>query len=322
MVLALPVSAPRARAIAQAVFVTFLWATSWVLVKLGLAGPPGSGGIPPLTFAGLRYFLAWLCLLPFVLPSAQRARLRALRRAGWGELLLLGVLFYALTQGAQFVALKYLPAITVNLLLNFSAVVVAVVGVGVLGEQPTHLQWLGVVVALAGAGVFFGPALATPDAPPATASAAGYTAAAVAVLANAFSATLGRHVNARGHLPPVLVTAVSMGCGALLLLGTGLVLQGLPRLTLAQWAIVLWLAIVNTAVAFTLWSHTQRTLSALESSVINNLLIIQIPLLAWLFLGEALTSLRVLGLALAGAGALLVQLRNLPRRGAAPPGPT
>ena len=34
-----------------ALFVVFLWATSWVLIKFGLEA------IPPLTFAGLRYVI-------------------------------------------------------------------------------------------------------------------------------------------------------------------------------------------------------------------------------------------------------------------------
>jgi hypothetical protein len=45
----------------QALLVTFLWSTSWVLIKIGLVD------IPALTFAGLRYALATLVLLPFVL---------------------------------------------------------------------------------------------------------------------------------------------------------------------------------------------------------------------------------------------------------------
>jgi drug/metabolite transporter (DMT)-like permease len=39
-------------------FVVSLWATSWVLIKIGLQE------IPALTFAGLRYALASLVLLP------------------------------------------------------------------------------------------------------------------------------------------------------------------------------------------------------------------------------------------------------------------
>ena len=57
---------PQTRARFQALFVTFLWSTSWVLIKIGLQD------IPALTFAGLRYGLAFLCLLPFLLFSISR----------------------------------------------------------------------------------------------------------------------------------------------------------------------------------------------------------------------------------------------------------
>ncbi|MDO9489806.1 MAG: EamA family transporter, partial [Sphingomonadaceae bacterium] len=65
------------------------------------------------------------------------------------------------------------------------------------------------------------------------------------------------------------------------------------------------------AFAFTLWNHTQRTLGATESSLINNTMLVQIAILAWLFLGERPTLLQLAGLAVAAAGILIVQL---PRR--------
>jgi drug/metabolite transporter (DMT)-like permease len=92
-------------------------------------------------------------------------------------------------------------------------------------------------------------------------------------------------------------------------LAVGLLLEPWPQLNLASWGIVVWLAVVNTAVAFTLWNHTLRTLSAMESSIINNTMLIQITVLAWLFLGETLTGIKIVGLVLAAFGALLVQVR-------------
>src|SRR5688500_9866547 len=53
---------PQTVAVFQAIFVTVLWASSWVLIKLGLRA-----SLPALTFAGLRYVLAFVCLMPFVL---------------------------------------------------------------------------------------------------------------------------------------------------------------------------------------------------------------------------------------------------------------
>ncbi len=288
----------RLRAIFQALFVAFLWATSWVLIKIGLRD------MPALTFAGLRYGLAFLCLLPFALRPAHLATLRGLSQQQWGQLLLLGLLFYAVTQGAQFVGLAYLPAVTVSLLLNFTTIVVALMGIVLLSEQPTALQWGGVGLSVVGGLIYFYP-VSLP-----AGQMIGLIVVAAGVLANAGSAILGRRVNRAGDLPPLLVTVVSMGIGAAVMLVAGVLMEGLPSLRLADWAIIGWLALVNTAFAFTLWNHTLRTLTAMESSIINSTMLIQIAILAWLFLGEPLTWQKIVGMALAGAGALVVQLRQ------------
>lgn len=289
---------PHFVAVLQALFVTFLWATSWVLIKIGLQD------IPALTFAGLRYTLAFLCLAPLLLRQEGTAALRRLTRADWLRLLVLGVVFYAVTQGAQFVALAYAPAVTVTLVLSFTAVAVALLGIVTLAEVPHGRQWLGILLALAGALVYFYPfGLAQ-------AQFIGIVVAVVGMLANSVSSVLGRYVNRSGALRPLTVTVVSMGIGATLLLITGVTLQGLPRLGWQSWAIIVWLAVVNTAVAFTLWNHTLRTLSAMESTVINNTMTVQIAILAVLFLGETLNGRELAGLALVVLGTLLVQLRR------------
>ncbi len=283
-------------AVFQALFVTFLWSTSWVLIKIGLVD------IPALTFAGLRYGLAFLCLLPFFLRSGGVAEVRQLNRAGWLSLLGLGLIFYALAQGAQFVGLAYLPAVTVNVMLGFTSVVVALLGLGLLGERPSIWQWLGMFVALGGGLLYFYP-VQIPQA-----QMVGFVAAAIGMLANAGSAVLGRSINRARRLRPLTVTTVSMGMGSTILLVAGISTQGLPTLGWQSWAIIGWLALVNTAFAFTLWNHSLRTLSAMESSIINNTMAVQIPILAVLFLGERLNGREAAGLVVAIIGALLVQL--------------
>ncbi len=289
---------PQLAAILQALLVTFLWSTSWVLIKFGLAN------IPALTFAGLRYCLASLCLLPFVLRSEQRQGLHHFSRRQWFWLVVLGLLFYAVTQGAQFLGLAYLPAITASLLLNFTTSVVAVLGIFWLAEVPGLRQWSGILLALVGSFIYFSGAVFDRN------QVIGLVIVGVGVLANAVSSVLGRQINREKTISPWLVTAISMGIGGTVLLASGIVLQGLPRLGLSSWAIILWLAVVNTAFAFTLWNHTLRTLSAVESTIINSTMMIQIAILAWIFLGEGLTPPKLLGLGLAAAGTFLVQLRG------------
>ena len=287
---------PHAKAVLQALLVTFLWSTSFVLVKIGLTD------IPALTFAGLRYSIAFLVLLPFALRKKRRNQLRALPPAVWWRLVLLGLLYYALTQGANFLALVYLPTATTSLLFNFTPIIVAFLSSSLLHEPPHRHQMTGVVVFLLGTIVYFLP-LQIP-----LQEIIGLSIAAGGVLTNALSSVLGRQVNRDSGLDATSVTVISMGAGAFVLLAVGLSFQGLPELSWQSWAIILWLAVVNSAFAFPLWNHTLRSLSATESSVINNTMLVQIAILGWIFLDEALTWQELLGLGLATLGIMIVQL--------------
>jgi drug/metabolite transporter (DMT)-like permease len=283
-------------AVLIALTVVFLWATSWVLIKIGLEE------IPALTFAGLRYTLAFVCLLPFALLLQRRSSSPVIPRRLWGQLIVLGLL-YTLTQGAIFLALAYLPAVTVNLLWSFSTVIVALFGIIWLAERPTRFQWAGIALAALGAVIFFFPVILPAD------YLVGFLVSAIGILANAGAVIVGRDINRSRELHPLVVTAVSMGVGASVLLIAGIGIQGFPAIGLKGWAIIAWLAVVNTAIAFTLWNHTLRTLSATESSIINGTMLIWIPILAVVFLDERITSKELLGLVAAGVGTLIVQLR-------------
>jgi drug/metabolite transporter (DMT)-like permease len=216
----------------------------------------------------------------------------------------LGLMFITITQGAQYVALDNMPAATVSLLLNFSAIIVAVLGIILLAERPTALQWIGSVLFLGGVLIYFYP-VNIPGG-----QVAGLIATAVGVIANAGSSVLGRQINREGHVDPFLVTFVTIGIGAAVLLIVGFATGRAPTLTLVNWLIILWLAAVNTAFAFLLWNQTLRVLSAVESSMINNAMMIQIPIMAWIFLGESLTAQEIFGMVVAAVGMILVQLRR------------
>jgi drug/metabolite transporter (DMT)-like permease len=295
-----PKTPSRLTAILQAVFVTFLWSTSWVLIKIGLRGD-----LPPITFSGLRYALAALCLAPFVLLNpSHRETLRRISPKNWLRLTLLGIVLYTLAQGAQYVSLAYLPAVMVNLLLNLSPILVGIMALFVLKEPPTRLQWLGIALGIIGVAVYFVPFTVQ------TAAFIGLAMAGLGVLSNSVATLQGRQANRDLSLPPLLVTFVSMSIGAGLLLATGLVLQGLGHPTLQDWGIIAWLAVVNTAFAFTLWNNTLRTLTAVESSILNSLMMPQIALMAVIFLGEKLSLKEIAGLVLVGVGVIVVQLKQ------------
>lgn len=292
----------RATAIAQALLVTFLWSTSWVLIKVGLSDLE----LPPLSFAGLRYLLAALILLPFGVNAWRAVSRDGIRRGPLAGAVVLGIVLYAVTQGAQFAALVQLPAVAVALVLSATPVLVALASVR-SGERAGTLQVAGSIALLIGTAIYLGPLDLGAG------GGLGLAIAAVGLLANAAAAILGRSL-ARDHLAhlggAIGLTSLSMTVGAVVLLGVGLVVEGVPNLAPRAWLIIGWLAAVNTAFAFTLWNHSLRTLTALESSVINNLMLGEIAVLAWIFLGETLDQREMLGLVIALVGIVAVQLRR------------
>ncbi len=295
---------PRLTAILQAIFVTFLWSTSWVLIKIGLRGD-----LPAISFAGMRYALAFLCLVPFVLFNPkQRAALKNLTAREWVNLSLLGVVLYTVTQSLMYVSLDYLPSAMVSLVLNLTSVFIAISGMFLLKERPTSLQWIGVGLSAVGMGVYFLPIALEHR------QVIGLLFAAACMAGNVASGLFGRKVNRGQSIPPLIVTFVSMGIGAALMLVIGGATQGFGHPTGTDWLIIAWLAVINTAVTFTLWNVTLRTLTAVESSILNSLMLPQIAVLSLLFLGETLSGKDLLGLALVFAGVIIVQLR---RRGKA-----
>lgn len=296
--------ATRAGAALTALAVTVLWSSSWVLIRIGL----DDEALEPITFAGLRYGLAAALLLAWMGRSkSARATLADVVRRRRRQLVLLGLGFYALTQGAQFVAIDHQPAATTSLVLSLTPLAVAVASSRALGEAAERRQIAGALLVVAGAATYFAGDLG--------ATAIGLVAAGVALASNAASALLGRHVNRGLDASPVAVTAASMTVGALVLLAVGLAVEGWPTLSATAVLIIVWLAIVNTAVAFTLWNAALRRLSAVESAGINNTMLVQIAFLAWIFLGEAPGAAGLVGIAVVSIGIYLTQRAALEPRG-------
>jgi len=273
------------RALLLALFVTVLWSSSWVIIRFGL----DDEGLDPLTFAGLRYVMAALVLIGVVAsrPTARR-RVRALDRSQVGWLALLGVVLIAVAQGAQFIALDHQPAATTSLVLSMTPLLVAVAAGASLGESATGRQVFGAVMVAAGAVLYFSGSLA--------ATAVGMAAALVCLAANGAGSLLGRGVNRDVRSSPLVTTTVSMAFGAVLLLGTGIAVEGVPSVSLTAWLYIAWLAVVNTAFAFTLWNQSLRHLTATESAAVNNTMLVQIAALAWMFLGEVPSVVQVVGI--------------------------
>lgn len=277
---------------------TFLWSTSFIIIKWGLIE------IPPVSYAGLRYFIALLFFIPLVAKKKYVNEIKNLNALQWKKLIILGIVFYTLTQGTQFLGLSLLPSVTVSLMLNFTPFIVAVMGIFFLNESPSNLQWTGTILFLAGIIIYFSPISIIEN------NALGLAVMSAGVLANAGSAVIGRDINRNKDISPLVITFISMGVGAAILMIAGFILSGMPKISFGTFIFLLWLAVINTTFAFTLWNYTLRTLTAMESSIINGTMLIQIAILAWVFLGESISVRELIGIFIAAAGVILVQVKK------------
>jgi len=284
---------------AAAIVVTLLWSSSFVLIKWGLTD------IPPIYFATLRYALAFLVLLT---ASALTRRGGAQRppgsRSRTSLLVVAGFCGYTIAQGFQFVGLYYLPAVTTSFLLNFNPFFVLILGTAILSERASALQVGGLGVAIVGAWAYFGGISS------AGGQLLGIVIVLVAGLGWAVYVVVVRMLQREGALDSLRLTTVTMGVGVVGMLAMTVLSGEYAPLTADGVTIIVWLATVNTAFAFFAWNWTLKAIPAYELTVLQDLMLVEIAIFAFAFLGETITPLMAAGIVLVLAGVAIVQLRG------------
>jgi drug/metabolite transporter (DMT)-like permease len=282
----------RLLAVSECMLFTLIAGSTLVLAKIAL------DYLGPLTITGVRYLLAFLLLLPFVL---HRSRLTYLSLQMWVRFFLIGLSLYVVGNGALFWGLQYVPATTASLLLSFIPLLVLIAGIRRLDEIPTRWQVVGVVIAITGGILFFQPGRNV-GAP------LGIAIVTIGLAGNAAFGILGRTIARVQQVDTLTLTAVPLAFGSSLLLPIAVSIEGLPRCPLVGWAIVVGLAVVNTACAYGLYNHALSVLPAFELSAILNLTPLVTAAWAWLLLSERLSIIQFAGVVAVILGVLVVQL--------------
>jgi drug/metabolite transporter (DMT)-like permease len=280
-------------ALAEAVFVNLIWATSFLFAKIALQD------LGPLTIGGLRYFLGFLILLPFLLRSGQPFKLTP---ALWARLALIGLFAYTIGNGAMFWSLRYLSATMVSFLNGVIPLLVLLGGIFYLKEIPNRLQALGILLSLAGLALFFSAGL-QPGEP------LGLAILAIGLVSFTLFGLLGRSIARGQSMPTLVLTAWPLAIGGGLMLLLGLLIEGIPHAGLPTLALILWLAAVNTALAYALYNHSLQVLTAFEMNIFLYISPLFTALLAWFLLGETLTAWQIGGMLIVLLGIALTQRR-------------
>jgi drug/metabolite transporter (DMT)-like permease len=286
---------PRLLAVVEGLLVAAIWASSFVFIKMGLSY------IEPITLAGLRYFTAFVLLLPLL---AFRGELRCrLTRREWAQLIIMGLCAYTLANGALFWGLTHLPSVTGSFLFSLIPLPVLLLGIVWLKEIPRGWQVVGVMVALGGSLLFFAPGLTAKQ--PLAVGVVSFGAFCFGCYG-----VLSRDLAKEARLSVVQLAAFPLGFGGGVLLIWGLLVEGVPTLSLPGVLVTLWLAVVNTACAYLLFYHALRVLKAFEFYVFLNLAPLGTAGLGYLLLGERLALIQIVGILTAIVGVSLVQRRK------------
>ncbi len=226
------------------------------------------------------------------------------RGAWWWKAAVLGVLNMGAFFALLFVAAYRLPGGVAAILGAAQPLLVAVLAVPLLGERLRGRTLLLGLLGVAGVGliVVTGPVALDP-------------VGVVAGLAGTASMGTGVVLTKRWGRPvPVLAfTGWQLAAGGLFLLPLALAFEGLPpALTGGEVGGLLYLATVNTALAYVLWL---RGVGALPTARVSFLALLS-PVVAatagWVLLGQVLSPLQLAGMTLALAAVVLAQRSPTP----------
>jgi drug/metabolite transporter (DMT)-like permease len=282
----------RRLALTEALLVTIIWSSTFVIVKIGLES------LGPFTIAGLRYLIGSLVLAPFLL--FRRSSRAPVSKELWLKLILIGISAYTIGNGALFWGLKFIPATTGSFLMSMIPLLVLFGGAILLKEIPTRWQIMGVILSLFGSGLFFSSGL-MPGEPQ------GVVILAIGLLGIMAFSLLGRGIARDKQLDTLRLTTLPLIIGGGVSLLLAFAVEGLPLITWTGFLIVSWLAIINTAGGYLLYNHALQELTALEMNMVMNLSPIFTALLGWILLGETLSLIQIIGMLVVIGGVILVQ---------------
>jgi len=254
-----------------------IWGSTWLFIKVGL-----NEGLPPLTFASVRFVAACLPLLGLVwlrkLAWPREPR-------DWALMGVTGVLTFAVGYGLIFWGENHIPSGLTAILYATSPMFAAILANWTLpGERLTWAKLLGTLLGVGGVALIFYTQLRLED------EMAWWGSAAIVLAAMANAGMIIAIKRYAHHLDPMLLTAMQMVAGVLPLLVAAWAVEG--NALAAPWtplavAAMLYLAWVGSALPFVLLYWLYKHMSATRVSLIALSSTLVAVVVGALVLGEA-----------------------------------
>lgn len=271
-----------------------IWGTTWAAIRVSLEG------IPPLKSVVIRFAIAGLLLLS--LAPVLKVRLGRQPREPW-LWLMNGVLTFSLSYGIVYWSEQWVPSGLAAVLFSTFPLFVALLAHLMLpGERLAPRSAVGVLLGFIGVAVLFSEDFKSLGGQQvATASAFFLIAPLASAVANVAVKKWGSGVH------PLSISAMPMLFGTLLMVPVAWTTE---RDMAIRWGArpilaVLYLALVGSALAFTLYYWLLRRLPASRLALINYATPVVAVLVGTLFLGEPFTARIAIGALLVVSGVAL-----------------
>ncbi len=269
-----------------------LWSTGFIFAKLGMPSTE------PATFLTMRFAIV------LVLMLGMAVAVRAPWPRGWrpaAHSVVVGVLLHGGYLGGVFAAIAAgVPAGVAALVVGIQPLLTATLVGPVLGERVTPMQWLGLVLGLAGITLVLWQKLSFGEGTP-----VGYLYAAGALVGITVATLYQKRYASNAHL---ITGGVFQYGGALLVVALAAAafesFRVVPSWDLA--IALVWLSIVLSVVSIWLLMTMIRRGAAGRVASLFYMVPPLTALIAWPVFGETLGMLALAGMALAAAGVALV----------------
>jgi len=276
-----------------------IWGSTWLFIKLGLED------LPPLTFAGIRFLIATIVLL--FLVALRRLPFPRQRR----DFMLLagtGILSFSVNYGLVFWGEQYISSGLAALLQSMLPAFGLIIAHYYLpGEPMTPSRIAGVVMGVVGVGVIFSNQLQVSGPKALWGSAALVLSAFCAAYANVLVKAYCKHID------PVVLAAGQMMFGLIPLFLIGIPLEGNPfRFHWTYMALIslLYLAVVGTVIAFSLYYWLIRNMNVTDTMLIALVTPVVAVVLGMIVLKERLQWRTLVGGLMIVSGIALIVLRR------------
>ncbi len=271
-----------------------IWGSTWLAIKIGLEGSP------PFLGAGFRFAMAGAFL--FVATALSRKWNFAFKRL-WPPIILAGLFTYPIAYSLVYWGEQYIDSGLAAVLFAVMPFFVAILAHNAFeNERLTIIKIIGMLIGFGGILIIFGDSLKI--------KGSSEFLGMVCMVGASFSAAVGtiimkKHIH-NVNLLPILSVQISIGATVLLVLGFSLESISAYRIDIKTIGSLLYLAVVGTSVAFSLYFYLLKKMEATKLSMIAFITPVVALILGVAFKSENFDAISLLGSALVVFGVFMV----------------